>query len=319
MSIDSVELTVIELEALVVHALSELGLSESDISIVKDVLLYAERRGKSQGLVKITERSILPSINRREMHIKNRSACISHIDANGNIGMVVLDKATEVAIENCRSYGLAIVGTCGTASSTGSIGYYVQKIATAGYIGIVMAGSPKVMALHGSAKPVMGTNPIAFGVPTSAQPLVFDMATSAITWFDIISKRNSDEPIPSGVALDNSGEDTTSAKAALEGALKTFGGAKGSGLALMVECLTGPLMGASIVGDELDSRGNFVLALNPTALAGDDFYLRMDELIAQCRASATGDELRLPGDSGHHLPDTVVIPRKLYNALKETQ
>jgi len=175
-----------ELKKLVQRALTTLGLDAADSHVVGEVLLYAELRGSSQGLIKIVERTVVPAVDRTPMTIVQRSPCITHIEGNGNAGMVVVQRAADCVIEACRTHGLALAGTCGTVTSTGSIGYYAERVARSGYISIVMAGSPKVMALHGSRSRSMGTNPIAVAIPTGSEPLVFDMATSAITWFDII-------------------------------------------------------------------------------------------------------------------------------------
>jgi len=117
--------------------------------------------------------------------------------------------------------GIALVTTHNTRSSTGAIGYYAGQIARDGHIGLVLAGSPKVMAVEGGIDPVLGTNPVAIAVPTGGQPLVLDMATAAIAWFSVIDARNREQPLPPDVALDATGQPTTDPIAALSGALKT--------------------------------------------------------------------------------------------------
>lgn len=282
-----------ELSALVDRALETLGLLKDEREAVAEVLFYAELRCKSQGLIKIVERTVLPAADRTDMEIIDASACIARINANGNNGMLVLNRAAAKAIDLCKDAGFAMVTTCGTASSTGSIGCYAEKIASRGYIGIVFAGSPKVMALHGGASPSMGTNPVAAAFPTTEHPLVIDMATAATTWFDVIEHQRSGRKLPAGVAFDKNGQPTLSATEALQGALKTFGGVKGSALALMFEALTGPLTGASMLGDELDSRGNLLIAINPSVVLGTpDFQSNMSEMITRMRETGAS----LPGD-----------------------
>ncbi len=287
-----------EIAALVESALTALGLDKNERKAVSDVLFYAELRGKSQGFIKIIERTVLPSTNRSALQIEDASPCIARVTANGNIGMLVMSRAAEKAVSLCQTCGLSLVSTCGTASSTGSIGFYAERIAANGFIGIVLAGSPKVMALHGSTQPAMGTNPIAAAIPTNQGPLVIDMATSQITWFDIIKQDRDNLQLPPDTAYDVQGQLTQTPAEALKGALKAFGGVKGSALALLFECLTGPLSGASMLGDTEDSRGNFLLAINPAVVLGEqDFLDRMTTLLSRMRETGAS----LPGDRSRKL------------------
>ena len=309
-----------EIAALVESALISLGLDKSERKAVNDVLFYAELRGKSQGFIKIVERTVLPLANRTAMHIEEASPCVARVSANGNIGMLVMSRAAEKAVSLCQSSGLALVSTCGTASSTGSIGFYAERIAAQGFIGIVMAGSPKVMALHGSTQSSMGTNPIAAAIPTNEGPLVIDMATSEMTWFDIIKHDRSNLPLPQGVAYNNQGKLTQNPTEALQGALKAFGGVKGSALALLFECLTGPLSGASMLGDAEDSRGNLLLAIDPAVVLGErNFRDRMTTLLSRMRETGA----TIPGDRSRKLleanleHDTLAVDPGIVMQLEE--
>lgn len=284
------DVSIAELTDLVESSLAALGLTQSDRRIVSEILLYAELRGNSQGLIKIIERTILPDPDCQLMATEDRSSVSAHIEANGNIGMVVLATAARLAVEKCREHGLALVTTSGCASSSGALGYYCEHIAAHDFIAVVMSGSPKVMALHGTAMPAMGTNPVAFAAPTSGSPLVIDFATSAITVFDVLKRRNEGKSLPEGVAVDSSGNPVVSAATALEGALLAFGGAKGSALALLIETLTGPLCGAAILGDQEDCRGHFVLAIDPQRVgagsaAGPGFKQRLDTMLERMQAN----------------------------------
>ena len=295
-----------DLRETVVLALVNLGLTAPHAEIVAEVLLYAESRGKSQGLLKILERTVLPTPGYTDISVESASPVISRVQANGNIGMVVLRTAADIAVAKTSELGMTLVTTSGTASSTGSIGYYADRIARHGLIAMVFAGSPKVMALHGGVSPVTGTNPVAFGIPTASEPLVFDMATSAITWFDVISRMHREQDLPPRTAIDAAGNDTLSAAAAMQGALLPFAGTKGSGLALMFECLVGPLCAASILGDEDDNRGNVIVAINPAVVLGNNSYPdRVSELMLRARAAGTA-EFRFPGEGSSAKAQAVV-------------
>ena len=290
----TVRVALADLDALVKKALLALGLTSRESNIIAEVLSYAELRGKQQGYIKILERTVVPDSNRTAIGIEQRAASVYHVEANGNPGMVVLREAADIAINACELHGVAISATCGTATSTGSIGYYAERIAQHGFIGIIMAGSPKVVALHGGKSRAVGTNPLAVAFPSLEKPLVIDMATSAITWFDVIHAEREGVELPPNVVLDHEGSPTVDPEAALRGLLKTFGGAKGSALALMIEMLTGPMTGASILGDKADRRGNLVLAFNP-ALLNPDHRKQVSALLDRVRHESPG--IKLPGDA----------------------
>lgn len=301
---ETIEVAVDHLTELVDRSLKAIGVPDADVESIRDVLMYAELRGNNQGLVKIPAHAVLPDPDAKPIEITRTLPAVAHIAINGNSGMVVATKAaTEVAIL-ARSHGVGVVGTSDRATSTGAIGYYADLIAREGMIGIVMAGSPKVMAIAGGVDPDLGTNPIAIGVPTGNVPMVFDMTTAAMAWFGLIQAKQRGEHIPDGIAYDATGTETNDPDKAMKGATMTFGGHKGSGLAFMIEILTGPLLGNNIVGDErAPSSGDIFIAINPDALGGAKvFRQRVDTLISRVKAGRKAEgfnEIVLPGERGN--------------------
>jgi len=280
--------------------------------------MYAQKRGSSQGLAKIRERTVLPDIDCGSIATEQRSVNIAHIDGSGNVGMLVLQKAAERAIAITRTAGLALITTHNTRSSTGAIGFYARQLAEQGYIGLVIAGSPKVMAVAGGVDPVLGTNPIAIAIPTGSGPLVLDMATAATTWFALLQARDHQQPIPDNVAVDCHGDATTNPHEAIAGALRTFGGNKGSGLALMFEILTGPLSRAAIAGEQADNRGNLIIGIDPAVVLMDDSFIpRVDELLEKIRNDRQSS-IRLPGERSDALAqqcektNSITLDKELY-------
>lgn len=301
MTIEKTRVALADLGLVSAKALTNIGVSAADAKVVLPILIYAQLRGSTQGLVKIIERTVLARADARPMDITRLSPALIKVDGQGQIGMVVLKAATELLISATRESSLALATTSGTASSTGAIGYYAAQMAQCGLIGIVMAGSPKTMAVHGGVDPVMGTNPLAIAIPRPSGPLVLDMATAAVPVFGLIAARNRGETIEAGLAWNQQGDPTTDPAQALAGAIRTFGGAKGSALALMFEILTGALSGASLPGDPLDNRGNFMLGIDPEAvLPGGQFQARVESLLAQVsqsRPAQANAPVKLPGEA----------------------
>jgi len=316
------------LNRVVDEALASLGIEKQERDIIREVLIYAETRGSSQGLIKIRERTVLPDENCTDILIDNKTPSISRINGGGHTGMYVLHQATREAVKNVATTGIALVSTHNTRSSTGSIGYYAHQLANEGYVAMVLAGSPKVMAMEGGIDPVLGTNPIALSIPTEDEPLVLDMATASTTWFAVINARDNNHNLPDGYAYDAHGQATVNPAEAMKGALKTFGGAKGSGLALMFEFLTGVLGNASLFGDAEDNRSNTIIAIDPEAIESG-FKSRASDLIAKLKASRTqpADQndsrasLRLPGEQSNTCAaqcvrdNSITIDARLYQHL----
>lgn len=279
--------------------------SDSQAEEIAEVLLYAEMTGKNtQGLIKLLGTEPIQSIKPLYKPKNTKETKLSAlIDGGGNPGILVSKMATGEVIKKCKDNGLAIIGTNNTYSSAGVIGYYASEMAKNDFIGIVMAGSTPAVAPHGSIEAMFGTNPIAFGFPTEDEPLVFDMATSAITWYRLVRAKTLGEEIPEGVAIDSEGRPTTNPAKAMEGAILPFDkNYKGSGLNMIIEILTGPLVGADSSDNIGKGWGNLFIAIDPEALAGiKEFKKNCSTIIDKVRRSKKSKdfkEIRIPGEKG---------------------
>ena len=112
--------------------------------------------------------------------------------------------------------------------------------------------APAALAPHGAKKSLFGTNPICFGVPTGKVPFIYDASTSIINRGTIRRAEKLGLKIPYGVALNTKGKITTNAKEALQGTQLPIAGFKGSGLAWMVDILSGVFTGSSHGGKTKD-------------------------------------------------------------------
>ena len=154
----------------------------------------------------------------------------------------------------------------------------VEEIAEAGLVALAMTPSHSWVAPAGGIRPVFGTNPLAFGWPReAAHPFVFDFATSAAARGEIELHRRAGKPIPKGWAIDSDGEETTDAARALQGAMLTFGGHKGSALSAMIELMAGPLIADMTSAESMafdggagaaPCHGELIIALDPKIFLG---------------------------------------------------
>lgn len=191
-----------DLKAIIIKILTSTYYSKQNAQLITEVLLYAELTGKNtQGILKLLGTEPIQMVKPKfSPKIIKETKISALIDGGGNPGTLVSQEAIDIAIKKADTYGVGIVGTKNTYSSTGAIGYYALKAAMKDLIGIVMAGSEASVAPYGSIDPIFGTNPMAFGFPTTKEPIIFDMATAAITWYGLVRAKTLGEKIPSGVA-----------------------------------------------------------------------------------------------------------------------
>src|SRR5260370_11936626 len=140
--------------------------------------------------------------------------------------MLAMYHAAKATIAKAAGHGIAIVGVTDSWMS-GRSAYFVEMIARADLVAIHTASSGASVAPFGGAKPALGTNPIAFAMPTADGPLVLDIGTSAFMATELALPDRLAQPFPQGVAIDRDGRPTRDAHQARLGALLPFGGAKG--------------------------------------------------------------------------------------------
>lgn len=286
--------------------LSRSGYDASEIPVITEILLYAQLRGNNQGIVKLTGKGMPKDVRAGEVRVIRETPLSLLLDGAHNLGMVVMAKGMEMALEKAQRSGFAILGIRNTASPTGAIGYYAHHIARAGLIGWIFSGSSPVVAPFGSKTPLFGTNPIAVGIPTTDAPVVLDMSTSSMAWYGIVQAMMAGETLPEHVAYDKAGNPATDPARALEGAIRPFGGDfsghKGFGLSLVVEILTGPLVGAAFCGIGEGGWGNLLFIIDPALMANPDDFLEATSRLAQRVKAAEKlpgvDEIFLPGERG---------------------
>ncbi|MHC1743471.1 MAG: Ldh family oxidoreductase [Syntrophobacteraceae bacterium] len=297
-----------ELESLTTRALKNYGYDDSETATICDMLLYAQLRGNNQGVVKLIGKGIPKDPEARAITIEKETALSATINGRQNQAMVVVKKALEVALEKVKVSGIGIAGTFNTSTSSGAIGYVASEIARRDLVGLVFASSPPRVATSGSYQPIFGTNPIAIGIPAKPDPIVLDMSTAAMAFYGLIEAQTAGRSIPSDVAYDPSGKPTSDPGMAIKGALRSFDrGYKGAGLALIVEILAGPLVGAACagVGNPSKNWGHLVLAIDPNLLGDRDAFIdNVTTLIDKVKATAKlpgTDEIFVPGERGNRL------------------
>lgn len=286
------------LEAKVI-AILEQNFSHEDAVRIADYFLWAEKSGnKTQGLLKMTGNGAVQDITpTSEIKVVRETKLSQLIDAGANPAPLVSQIATDAVIAKAKDHGFGIVGVNNIHSSNGAQAYYAERIASEDLIGVVLARSAASAAAFGGIDPVFGTNPIGFSFPTETEPLVFDMATSAMTWYGLVLAKARGESIPENMAIDKDGNPTIDPAAAMDGALLSFDRSyKGSGLAMVIELLGGPLVGASYGQIEGD-WGSLFMAIDPELLVGiNEFKKHNSDLVRKLKTARSSSGVRLPGE-----------------------
>jgi (2R)-3-sulfolactate dehydrogenase (NADP+) len=259
--------------------------------------------------------------------VADRGAAVL-IDGADGLAFAACDLATATLAARARQFGSAVAGIR-RSHHFGAGAAHLAALGEAGMVALAFSNSPAAMPAWGGRRALFGTNPVAAVFPRrNGAPLVIDLALSQIARGKIAIAARDGKPIPQGWATTADGTPTTDARAALDGMMLPFGGAKGAMLALVVELLAAALTGANFgyeAGSFLTEHGersrigHLFWAIDPGALAGDDAYLSRVEALIEMML--TDDEVRLPGYRREQLAqaahsDGVEIPDALIAQLE---
>jgi len=294
-----VHLSVDEARSLGERALRGIGYDDEQARIITDHVIDAALCGyEYSGLAKLLN---IPEhrrfrVPRGPIRLLRETEVSALYDGGNNNGMLALYHVAKATIAKAQAHGIALVGVTNTWMS-GRNAYFVELIARAGLVAIHTASSGGAVAPLGGIKPILGTNPIAFAIPTEEGPLILDMGTSAFMATELQLRVRRNEALPEGVAIDRDGRPTTDPAAAQAGALLPFAGYKGFGLGLIVQAL-GVLGGAGMVEGAVD--GYLFIAFRPDLLVPLEQCRReVSALIERVKAVPRAPgvaEIRIPGE-----------------------
>ena len=246
----------------VINIFKKFGLNNNHAIISANAIINAEIVGAhSHGLSRLKmycDRISKKVINAKpKIKIKKISQSISLIDADDSIGFVAADIAIKKCIQNAKKTGIGMVAVK-KSGHYGLSGYYAEQATRKNLITMIYTNAPPAVAPYGASKSLFGTNPICFGTPTGSKvPFILDTSISMINRGKIRLAERKNKKIPQGVALDKFGKPTTDAKKALSGVQLPIAGFKGSGLAWMVDILSGVLTGSNHSGRVKDPFDDF--------------------------------------------------------------
>jgi LDH2 family malate/lactate/ureidoglycolate dehydrogenase len=314
------------------------NLSKDHSKIVSDYLIKAELLdAPSHGLARLKmycDRIKRKLINSKpKIKIKKISNSISHVDADNSIGFIAADIGIKQAIKNAKKTGIGLVAVK-KSGHYGLSSFYADQAVKNNLLVFCFTNAPAALAPYGAKKSLFGTNPICFGVPTGKTPFILDASTSMINRGKIRRASKLGKKIPYGVALDKFGNITTDANKALKGTQLPIASFKGSGLAWMVDILSGVLTGSSHSGKTKDpfddfsgpqNMGHLFITINPKIFIGKNFLKEMKINISRIKKlpKAKGfSSILYPGERKNktyrkNLNKDISIPTKILKEINE--
>ncbi|MEH3037690.1 MAG: Ldh family oxidoreductase [Sphingomonas adhaesiva] len=323
-------MTLDALRGLAREKLRAAGLADDHADAVAETMVAGERDGcASHGIYRLL---VAASSVRAGVVVPDAVPVVSEparalvrVDGKGGFAQLAFARGLPVLIDKARACGIAAMALNDVVHFA-ALWPEVEAIADAGLVALATTPSHAWVAPAGGTRPVFGTNPIAFGWPRPGKPpFVFDFATSAVARGEIELHRRAGRPVPDDWGYDADGRATTDAEAVLAGAMRTFGGHKGSSLATMVELLAGPLIGDMTSRESLAADagrggspigGELIVAIDPAGFLGDAVaahLARAEALFAAIEAQGA----RLPSARRYaarsrSLADGVQIPAALH-------
>ena len=315
------------------------GLSKNHAKICAEAIINAELVGAhSHGLSRLRmycQRIKKKVINSKpKIEIKKISPSISYIDADNSIGFVAADIGINEVIKNAKKTGIGLVGIK-NSGHYGLSGFYAEKAVKKNLMVWCFTNAPPAVAPYGAKKTLFGTNPICFGTPSGGKvPFILDTSVSMINRGIIRVAARLGKKIPSGVALDKYGNPTTDAKKALKGVQLPIAGFRESGLAWMVDILSGVITGAAHGGKVKDpfddfrgpqNVGHLFLAIKPNIFIGKNYIKRIKEnirIIKNLPRAKGFSSISYPGENkakrfSHYSKKKINLPKEIKKDLEK--
>ncbi|WP_292894706.1 Ldh family oxidoreductase [Nitratireductor sp.] len=302
------QISVEEAHRTALAALMRGGVPEENARTQLDVWMEAELRGHpSHGLLRlprIVERIANDVANPTTKGKSNwKGKALLAVEGEGGLGPVVANTAIAQISARAVTTGIA-AAAIRDSNHLGMLAVYAERVAEKGQIMLALTTSEALVHPWGGRFAMVGTNPIAIGVPAKPAPLVLDMATSKVSMGKVHDYANRGEALEPGWALDAKGDPTTDAAAARDGAIAPFGDAKGYALGLAFEVLvagmTASALGRDVKGT-LDStvrcnKGDLFIVMEPSDAQTVENIGHYLNAIRECEPAHPDRPVQVPGD-----------------------
>ena len=328
---NQIELTLEQIYDLANEALIKNGCNQENAKAVADTVTKAEKDGSiSHGLFRIPGYVASLNSNKVKGDAKPSNVFVTQnvIRVDGDKGFAPL--AIKVGIpalsEVTKKHGVGVL-TIKNTHHFAALWHETESLAENDLVGIACTAYKPSVAPYGAKKPLFGTNPISFAWPRkNKNPVVFDMATSTMAMGEVQVAARDGHSVPYGTGIDKDGNKTDNPKAITDGGvLLTFGGYKGSAIAMMIELLSAGLVGDlfSFEAEKNDNNdggpargGEFIMAFSPQLIAGEGWSNHSEKFF---KTMESMEGVRLPGNRRHKNRSNTnsrIINKELVNKIK---
>ena len=312
------------------------GMRGGDAAVVADVLVWANLRGvDTHGVMRIPRYVNLLETGdmnpRPAIAVRRETPASALIDADRAAGPVAMMRAKTEAVRKAKDAGVGFALVRAT-THTAALGYYTSAAAREGFAAVAMSASWPNMAYHGARAAGVSTSPISIAVPDGKEgALLLDMGTGVVSMGRLTQAKKTGAAIPAGWALDHNGNPTTDAQAA--DIPLPMAGPKGSGLALMIECITSLIVSNPLISEFIEGtaegrrhRQNGLFIAIDVGRFGDPgrFRREVDRLVKAIKSlpvDPQAGEILMPGERGKRTlarrsREGIPVPRAIMDELQ---
>jgi LDH2 family malate/lactate/ureidoglycolate dehydrogenase len=172
--------------------LAALGFDGDDAELLFDHFDDAERRGKlghGHARIEWLETQAFDPVARP---VQTAGEGVERWESRGALGYVVLGAICADVLAERRPVRVVAAD----AFPTGHLGYWARLLARGGFLTLLTATSPARLAHPDGGEPLVGTNPLAIGVPSAdGEPLVVDVSMAKATYGDVLAGRAAPEDV----------------------------------------------------------------------------------------------------------------------------
>ncbi len=280
------KISIDQLQNLIATILDNRGFSQPHRdAVVKNLMTAQISDCQSHGVWRILE--LIKNLDKGMLHptaiptVTEDRGAIIRLDCHMSSAQYGHEIGIPLLIEKAKSLGIALLAI-NHAIHFSALWVELEALVKEGLVGLAMTTSHSWVAPCGGSAPLLGTNPLAFAWPRTdqARPYIFDFATSATARGEIQLHARENKLLADNLAIDANGNPTNDPLEALNGAMLTFGGYKGTAISTMIELLAGPLIDdltsqesqrAAKEGASLPFGGELIIAIDPQMILGEAF------------------------------------------------
>lgn len=338
------------MENLTAEIFAAAGCSDAEGARIGHRLVRANLTGHdSHGVIRIPryvqwmrDGTIVPD---QTIETVTESESFAVVDGRYGFGQSVGAQAVELGIAKAKANGVAIVALR-NSGHLGRIGDWAELAVEAGLVSIhfVNVAGSLLVAPFGGTERRMSTNPVCIGVPLDdGPPLILDFATALVAEGKVLVAATGGKALPPDALIGPDGVPNTDPKTLYgegdihdpqggrqgEGAIRTMGEHKGSGLALMCEMLAGALTGSGCAGPAERRIANGMLSIYidlETLTADHDFGAEARayvDFFTSARPAEADGEVLVPGEPERRrrvarLVDGLELPEQAWRDILST-